>query len=93
MNRVKSAWDYIKNSKFSWIIKNYVGVDDIIALALAIVGSLFYWDNGFLPYHEGWHNFYEKIHIDLLVIAITVLIIGNANQYIQYQSEKRDLIV
>jgi len=92
MEKLKRVWSKFKATKFARFIKNYFGLDDAIALFFGLVGVLFY-VKGPIPYHEGLHNFYDRIHIDLMILAATVLIIGNANQYIQRQAEKRNLII
>lgn len=74
-------------------LKEYIGWDDILAFLLMLVGLLYYWDNSFLPYHQKLFEIYSNIHTDLIGIGITVLIITNADQYIQTRMEKRKLIL
>ncbi len=93
MEKKKSAWEKFTNTKVIKTLKEYWGIDDWIALGIALVGVLYYWKNGPLPYHPGWHEFYEKIHVELIGIGITVLILGNANQAIRTKQEKRRLIL
>ena len=80
-------------SRFYSFMKDYAGYDDLVAIILIIIGGLFYWNNGPIPYHEGLHNFYENIHIDLISIGITVMIIGNATEAVSIGAEKRRLIL
>jgi len=39
--------------------------------------------NGLIRYNSVWHNFYENIHSEMIGIAITVLILGNTDQYLR----------
>ena len=93
MKKLKTAWEKFIKTKFCRTLKEYAGLDDLIAVIITLIGALFYYKNGFIPYHEGWHAFYERIHVELIGIGITVLILGNANQYIQIRQEKRRLIL
>lgn len=93
MEKLKTAWEKFKRTKFCGTLKEYTGLDDLIAIIITAIGTLYYCQNGFLPYHAGWHAFYERIHVELIGIGITVLILGNANQCIQIKQEKRSLIL
>lgn len=70
---------------------SYVGIDDILALILLILGLLFY-VKGPVPYKENWHNFYSNIHSELIGIGVTVLILGNADEFIKIRVEKQRII-
>jgi hypothetical protein len=74
-------------------IRAYWGLDDWIALIIFIIGILFYWENGPLPYNRVWDAIYTDIHTEMIGIGITIIFLGNANQYIQRQTEKRNLII
>ncbi len=93
MENKRSAWEKFTNTKVIKTLKEYWGADDWIALGIALAGALYYWKNDPLLYHPGWHEFYEKIHAELIGIGITVLILGNANQAIRIKQEKRRLIL
>ena len=67
------------------IIKTYLGLDDAIAMLALALGFLFY----LFPSSRG---FYYDFHAELISIGITVLIIGNANQYMQIKADKCRLI-
>lgn len=71
---------------------SYIGLDDLIAVILLLLGILGY-VRGPIPYIPGWHEFYSDIKSELVGLGITVLILGNADQYIRTQMEKRRLIL
>jgi len=81
------------NKKAIRLFLEYFGWDDIIALILGIVGILFYILIGLKPEFPAFFTFYERIHIELISISITVLILGNADQYIRTKLEKKSLIL
>jgi uncharacterized protein YjbI with pentapeptide repeats len=83
----------IKDTKFSRMLQDYWGVDDWIGLGLAAAGVFYYLFKGMLINYPGWHTFYESIHAELIGIGVTVLILGNANQHMRIQQEKRRLIL
>ena len=93
MVKLRTAWEKFKQTKFYRSLKEYAGLDDLIAIIITLIGGLYYWKNGPLPYHAGWHTFYERIHVELIGIGITVLILGNTNQAIRTKQEKRRLIL
>jgi len=94
MAKLKDRWQkFLKETRFGRFLKSYAGYDDLAAIILIIIGGLYYWNSGPIPYHEGLHNFYEKIHIDLIGIGLTVLIISNAVEAVSIQAEKRKLIL
>jgi hypothetical protein len=74
MEKKKIAWQRFKNTKFG----RYLDLDDLIAVIFGVIGALFYVE-GPIPYLEEWYNFYDRIHIDLMFLAATIL--GSANQY------------
>lgn len=49
--------------------------------------------NGLIWYNSVWHNFYENIHSEMIGFAITVLILGNTDQYLRIKFEKQKLIL
>jgi uncharacterized protein YjbI with pentapeptide repeats len=83
----------IKDTKFSRMLQDYWGVDDWIGLGLAAAGVFYYLFKGMLINYPGWHAFYDSIHAELIGIGVTVLILGNANQHMRIQQEKRRLIL
>lgn len=93
MELLQTACDKFKQTKFCRTFKEYAGLDDLIAVIITTIGALYYFKNGFLPYNAGWHAFYERIHVELIGIGITVLILGNANQAIRTNQEKHRLIL
>jgi uncharacterized protein YjbI with pentapeptide repeats len=94
MAKLKDRWQkFLKETRFGRFLKSYAGYDDLAAIILIIIGGLYYWNNGPIPYHEGLHNFYDKIHIDLIGIGLTVLIISNAVEAVSIQAEKHKLIL
>ena len=68
-------------------------VDDWITLGISIAGLLYYLFRNLMVNCPGWLTFYENIHAELIGIGVTVLILGNVNQYIQIRQEKRRLIL
>lgn len=67
-------------------LMTYFGLDDAIALIALFLGLLYY----FFPFES---QFLKDFHSELISIGITVLILGNANQYMEIQAEKKRLIL
>lgn len=93
MKKCKESWRNFKKTSFYRTLEEYAGLDDLIAIIITTIGGLYYCINSSPPYHQAWLAFYERIHVELIGIGITVLILGNANQYIQIRQEKRSLIL
>ena len=93
MKKLRKIWRKFTRTRFCRTLKEYVGLDDMIAVFITIVGGLYYCIDTSSPFNQGWLVFYERVHIDLISIGITVLILGNANQFIQIRHEKRSLIL
>ena len=57
------------------------------------LGILFYWVN--IPENPSlkWQQIYRDIHAEMISIGITVLILGNFDQYLRIKSEKKSLIL
>lgn len=91
--KLKVKWEAFLKTRFANVIKAYFGYDDLAALIIMLIGALYYWENGLVPYNKGLREFYENIHTELIGLGITVLIIGNANQYLQIKAEQRRLIL
>ncbi|MDY0125927.1 MAG: pentapeptide repeat-containing protein [Anaerolineaceae bacterium] len=64
----------------------YFGLDDAIALLALLLGLSYY-------FYQFESQFLYDFHAELISIGITVLILGNANQYMEIQTEKRQLIL
>ena len=93
---MKKIWAWCKKigqTRFVKCVKSYFGWDDGIALGIATIGFMYYCKNGLIPYHPGWYQFYGNIHSELIGIGLTVLILGNADQYIRTKLEKKKLIL
>jgi len=67
-------------------IKQYFGLDDLIALLFLFLGVLYY----FFPLK---FRFLSSFHTNIIEIGITVLIIGNASQFVSIRSDKNRLIL
>jgi hypothetical protein len=85
---------WLKYDAPKWLktVWSYLGLDDLIAVILLLLGILGY-VRGPIPYIPGWNEFYNDIKSELVGIGVTVLILGNADQYIRTQMEKRRLIL
>lgn len=93
MYKIKLAWENFKKTKFYRTWKEYVGLDDWITLGISITGLFYYFLKDLIINCPGLLSFYENIHAELIGIGVTVLILGNVNQYIQIRQEKRRLIL
>jgi len=93
MGKTNNAWENIKKTRLYRTLKEYWGIDNWIGLGIAVTGVLYYCVKGFITDFTGWHTFYESIHAELIGIGVTVLILGNANQHMRIQQEKRRLIL
>ena len=74
-------------------IKEYLWWDDVIALLLMALGVLFHWAN--IPENPSlkWQQIYHDTYADMIGIGITVIILGNFDQYLRVKSEKKSLIL
>ncbi len=93
MGKTDNVWENIKKTKLCKTLKAYWGSDDWIGLGLAAAGVFYYLFQEMLTNYPGWRVFYESIHAELIGIGVTVLILGNANQHMRIQQEKRSLIL
>jgi len=91
--KLKVKWEAFLETRFTKVIKEYFGYDDLAALIIMLIGALYYLENGVVPSNQGLSDFYKNIHAELIGLGVTVLIIGNANQYLQTKAEKRRLIL
>ncbi len=91
-NEIKKFFQNLINRLIN-LLKSYIGLDDVIAIIIGIFGGLFYILRDSLLNDHDFFIFYERIHIELIGISITVLILGNANQYTRTKSTKERLIL
>jgi hypothetical protein len=87
-----TRWWQDKAPKWLKTAWSYIGLDDLIAVIFLVVGILGFVP-GPIPHIPGWSDFYHGIKSELVGLGITVLILGNADQYIRTQMEKRRLIL
>ena len=77
--------------RFIKLVWSYVGVDDFVALLFLLFGMTgYFWTP--VPYFAKWSEFYHDNKAGFVGLGITVLILGNADQYIKTDMEKRRLI-
>lgn len=89
----KAIWRWLKKSRLIKTLKNYIWWDDVIAILLLGLGVFYYWAN--IPENPSlkWQLIYQDMFADMIGIGITVLILGNFDQYLRIQSEKKRLIL
>ena len=89
----KSRWKNIIKKKFVRTLRDYWGIDDWIALFLVILGFAYF----FVGIPENPTNrllqIYQDMHAEIIGIGVTVLILGNADEYIRNKVEQRRLIL
>jgi uncharacterized protein YjbI with pentapeptide repeats len=80
-------------AKLVKIINVYWGLDDLIALLILFSGLVYFWLD--IPENSDIKIFqiYQAIQGELIGTGITVLILGNADQYIRTKLEKRKLML
>lgn len=86
MKKLKTKRATILFKRIVRTLKVYFGMDDLIALIALLLGIIYY----ILP---SVPQFFANFHTELIGIGITVLILGNANQYMEIKSEKSRLIL
>ena len=85
MKKIKWYWKKFGTTRFGKTLKTYFGLDDAIAFVSLLLGLLYY----LFPFDS---QFFVDFHSELISIGITVLILGNANQYMTRKVEKQRLV-
>ena len=83
--------NWLPNRHFFISLKYYFGWDDFLAILIGLAGISYLLGLTFSK-KTLWKKLHEDIYVELIAIAITVLLIGNANQYTQSNLEKKLLI-
>ena len=91
-SKIKSALNKTKTSRPYRLIKEIIGWDDVIALILGFIGVAYYIFGTNIG-NEDFQTFYERIHIELIGISITILMLGNAEKINLVNAEKHRLIL
>jgi uncharacterized protein YjbI with pentapeptide repeats len=87
------SWFNFLNTKFGDALKNHIGLVEISAFVLSLIGFSFYFIREPITYYPKWYEFFSNIHSDLIGTGITVLILGNLDKYLRINDEKRRLIL
>jgi len=71
----------------------YIWLDDYLAIFFIVLGALGFIDNGPLPYIPVLTELYWGLRSEMVGIGITVLIIANANDWMNRRAEKDRVIL